>query len=99
MPVTKSRHQVTIPEAEARKRDLPHEVLHEFAASRANAAFFAMQAEIAELLGGRDRFDPEILTPRLEAYVEEQVAAALRPCAPCRAPPAGVFFGNGARPC
>lgn len=62
-------------------------------------AFFAMQAEIAELLGGRDRFDPEILTPRLEAYVEEQVAAALRPCAPCRAPPAGVFFGNGARPC
>lgn len=34
-----------------------------------------MQAEIAELLGGRDRFDPEILTPRLEAYVEEQVAA------------------------
>ena len=82
-------HQVTkSPFPRLRKRDLPHEVLHEFAASRADAAFFAMQAEIAELLGGRDRFDPEILTPRLEAYVEEQVAAALRPCAPCRAPPA-----------
>ena len=35
-----------------------------------------MQAEIATLLDGRDRFDPEILTPKLEAYVDEQVAAA-----------------------
>merc|ERR1712127_1173698 len=32
-----------------------------------------MQAEVAELLAGRDRFDPEI-TPKLEAYVEEQVS-------------------------
>jgi len=36
-----------------------------------------MQAEIATLLDGRDRFDPEILTPKLEAYVDEQVAAVL----------------------
>jgi len=42
-----------------------------------------MQAEIAELLGGRDRFEAEILTPRLEAYVEEQVAAGPFPA--CRA--------------
>jgi len=33
-----------------------------------------MQAEIATLLDGRDRFDPEILTPKLEAYVDEQVS-------------------------
>ena len=38
-----------------------------------------MQAEIDELLGragngpSRDRFDPEIMNPKLEAYVEEQV--------------------------
>ena len=31
-----------------------------------------MQAEVAEILAGRDRFDPDI-TPKLEAYVEEQV--------------------------
>lgn len=41
-----------------------------------------MQTEIAQLLDGRDRFDPELLTPKLEAYVDEQVAALPRhpPC-------------------
>ena len=38
-----------------------------------------MQAEIDELLGrggkgpSRDRFDPDVMSPKLEKYVDEQV--------------------------
>jgi hypothetical protein len=60
-----------------------------------------MQAEVAEILAGRDRFDPEI-TPKLEAYVEEQVLdrrlrmacrrllAQARSIVPCPPPPAAA---------
>ena len=36
-----------------------------------------MQAAIAELLAGRDRFEPEVMTPKLEQYVDEQVPPEL----------------------
>ncbi len=52
-----------------------------------------LQAEVAELLAGRDRFDPEI-TPKLEAYVEEQVRA--RGCGRARAAGAAISHVHGA---
>ena len=45
-----------------------------------------MQAAIAELLAGRDRFEPEVMTPKLEQYVDEQVPP---PAPPPRRPALG----------